>query len=147
MYARSREWVCPRCQQSNLELLPDPIPEGSTHIDADATENPVSRHAPLPSEDRLPENSPFSDIAEHIVSAAPQSRSLPVDTVVPSAVSGHSRSNALHQTPSSSRVRIPEMAETSQEVRRRIVKAPLVLDTIICVLLVMVLAMIYRKVV
>lgn len=45
--SRSREWVCPQCQRTNLELLPDPVPAAEQQ---ERTEEAGQREEPKPEE-------------------------------------------------------------------------------------------------
>lgn len=110
---RSREWVCPQCNQCNLKHLPDP------------QEGP-SKHANVSS----PSSAPPADTAE--VEVVEDSSAAPV---VP--------------TPDSDRIeeeRQIHMRGTAQFTRRSSHRPPLILDTAICVLLVLVLALLCRRV-
>ena len=117
-FPRSKSWVCPRCEKSNLECLPDPTPGDSNSEtvppdppertpEAEATQdgdpNTVSDHSPPPSPQHPPEES------------------LPAAALVVPQAAVSTRSPVANPRP------------------------PLLLDTAICVLLVLAFALLFRR--
>ncbi|KAG2146927.1 UBC-like protein [Suillus bovinus] len=105
----SREWVCPQCNQCNLEHLPDP------------KEEPPSKNANVLSPSSAP----------------------PADTAGVEVVQESSASPVVCQ---SDRIEEIHVRETPQLTHRSSHRPPLILDTAICVLLVLVLALLCRRV-
>jgi len=140
--ALSREWICPRCQQSNLGLLPDPMTERGTRTSADtqpssmATEEPnlaeVSRRAVLLSES-------VPTISQPNVSSSAPSTAPSIQNV--SAVTADGHAESLRTMATSSRMRTAGSAGSNQ-VSRQNTK---VLDSVICVLLVIALGIACRR--
>ncbi|EJD52887.1 UBC-like protein [Auricularia subglabra TFB-10046 SS5] len=62
----SRHWTCPQCQQSNLELLPDPPSKEAAVQDVQAESAPA-QHAHQ-HEEPIVAQSPVSDIVAHVPS-------------------------------------------------------------------------------
>ncbi|TFK42907.1 UBC-like protein [Crucibulum laeve] len=168
----SREWVCPHCQQSNLELLPDPL----SHVSAEATgsnsgvEQTTASETQGPAEP--PHESPSTLAADQLPAVdvskdpvTPSSATVPEPPTGPVAVR---TIEPLLPTPSTSIVDpitaraaplIPRAATVdshsgaaepsgrTRAMRRSSQKPPLLLDTAICILLVLLFAIICRRMV
>jgi len=131
--ALSREWVCPHCHESNLHLLPDPSSGDADSVPKQSVSKP-----------------PAHDAANHPVSSTLQpsdpntrpnttsNEALSVDTspVGNSASNPHTPANS--STTGNSRI----IGNPVSSTRR---SSPLLLDTTICVLLVLVCALICRR--
>jgi len=122
----SRDWVCPHCQQPNLELLPDLVTERDAEV----------AHS------------------EHLTSTVvPRSQTLPSDstTVTQNMLPPTARDDQLVPTDFPELQHVDTAADThsapvttSDMIRS---KHPVVLDTVICVLVAMAVAMICRRVI
>jgi len=150
---KSREWVCPRCQKSNLDCLPDPSdPVSST---ASSSTNPVSSGGAPSSDDSRQatanadlevsrgqltspttnhQSRPASDVVQDVaenITLAPQN-AIPLSDVstAPPGVSG--RETLLCQ---------PALSSFTRSFR-----PPLLLDAAISILLVAVLALLCHRV-
>lgn len=157
-YYRSREWVCPHCKESNLDLLPDPPTEDSASASA-AVSPPPQLDTPTP--ESTSENTPL----EIPLTEAPSVQNL--SHISPPAETHPEPRSIIHNTDTlltgtnptgTNQARSPfltQVVETPpsgagdviQAARRRTHKPPLLLDTAICVLLVLAFAMICRRVV
>jgi len=106
----SREWVCPKCHQCNLDHLPDP------------EDPPQHSSAPVPS--------------------------LPLPATPPEQLIEDSSSAPVIPTPEGARHPQSDVIEgiATQPRRPSLHRPPLILDTAICVLLVLVLALLCRRV-
>jgi len=158
--ALSRDWVCPRCNQSNLQSLPDPIdPASASEPAPPVTTTTVER----PSAETGASGVPTAAPAEHVdVTATPVVRSPEVATAVRVTTSPDNASrgaegtaNAATRTsssplpsggghqagPATSSPRPTRTHTTTTSVR-----PPMLLDTAICVLLVLVFALLCRRV-
>lgn len=123
---RSKEWVCPHCQQPNLELLPDPSPESEASTSAKNLESPeVSNN--------VPERAQPLNVA---IDQPPALESSP--TASPRGVNDTKERTVVPT------LRTSVVLEPS---RRSSHKPPLLLDTAICVLLVLVFGIICRRMV
>ncbi|KAG7452695.1 UBC-like protein [Guyanagaster necrorhizus] len=121
--ALSRDWVCPHCQQSNLDILPDP-PAGQENRPSSSVSPPVESALPPEHNDASSTNSvsPRSEEAEDEV-AQETSLSMP-------------------ERFSSPTVPEHETHGLSPQPQRR---PPVLLDTAICFFLVLVFALLCRK--
>jgi ubiquitin-conjugating enzyme E2 J1 len=177
--ALSREWTCPHCKQTNLELLPDP--PAPTATDRTVGESSKERSNPPPVGPLAPAAAAGEDADQTTIVQAPilteaeqnqmeamaralhdrldtlQSRghqpeildnshsSIPQDKVDPKP---SVRSSDL---PPTAGVETPSTPASVQEVRaapvRSSQKPPLLLDTAICFLLVLLFAIICRRMV
>jgi ubiquitin-conjugating enzyme E2 J1 len=161
---RSRDWVCPRCNRSNLECLPDPAQPN----DAASTLGSVSEAKPsseaevvsTPSDSELvPPQPPESEASVSEPEANPggsdgasQSESddaTSVDKTTTSVVASSHSSSPNAPTPSQNisdvrgiRQAVPASFRPSHDAAR----PPMLLDTAICVLLVLVFALLCRRV-
>ncbi|OAX41320.1 UBC-like protein [Rhizopogon vinicolor AM-OR11-026] len=112
----SREWICPKCQECNLGHLPDPEDGPSSSQHTNVLQ--PSLPPPAAALVRLQNSSP-----------AP---------VIPTPVP---ESDGIEEVDTQPRLRV-----TPQPTRRSSQRPPLILDTAICVLLVLVLALLCRRV-
>ncbi|RDB24306.1 Ubiquitin-conjugating enzyme E2 32 [Hypsizygus marmoreus] len=164
--ALSREWVCPHCGDSNLHMLPDPPTNASSSVVAAAA---AAARTPITASSALLEDTTHSQIATpetpqveiSIPQSVPQIESSSevtpepqpimhnIDPLLPSS-GGSAGIIQTRQAPFVTRAGvatpIADAGHVSQAARRRTPKAPLWLDTAICVLLVMVIAIICRRV-
>ncbi|KAF8921485.1 ubiquitin-conjugating enzyme/RWD-like protein [Mucidula mucida] len=132
----SRQWVCPHCQQSNLEILPDP-PSTSDSPDVTPPEPTIVRETP-------PEAPPAP---EEPVEDENQVEPPSVDPTPPSSGAVQPQQDLAPELPAES-----PPPNTSQQSRGRIQvpvspsrRPPLILDTAIGFLLVLVFALLCRK--
>ncbi|KAK0459535.1 non-canonical ubiquitin conjugating enzyme 1 [Desarmillaria tabescens] len=124
--ALSRDWVCPHCQQSNLDILPD-SPAGQ--------ENGPSYSIPPPVEPELAALPEHNDASPSANSVGPRSEEAEDEVA---------QETSLSMTESISSPTIPEHDAnvlSPQPLRR----PPVLLDTAICFLLVLVFALLCRK--
>ena len=142
--SRSRDWVCPRCNRSNLECLPDPPQsnDSSTSGSGSVREVQTSSEAevvPTPAEAIPPQPSQIE-------------ASVPEREVIPDEAEGARRSESDDTSPHSS---VSSVATSSQNIRQagpasfrpsHTPRPPMLLDTAICVLLVLVFALLCRRV-
>jgi ubiquitin-conjugating enzyme E2 J1 len=148
---RSRDWVCPRCNRSNIECLPDPpqtndvasgpTSEVKTSSEAEIISTPAESNPAQPAESEVPVPTRAaavdgasevrgSEVTTPVVTSSLPSSSTPLST--PTSVRGaHQASTTPAFQPS----------HTSTTVR-----PPMLLDTAICVLLVLVFALLCRRV-
>ena len=133
---RSREWVCPKCQQTNLECLPDPPQHVATTLSEPAglrglshTQDPVDPPIPRPSPTPLP--------------LAPERSSRP-ETSISDPDSATISTLVTKSEPSIPGER--DSRGSQPAIRRRSHRPPLLLDTAICVLLVLLVALLFRRV-
>jgi ubiquitin-conjugating enzyme E2 J1 len=154
-YLRSREWVCSRCNRSNLQCLPDP-PESSDP----STSRPLAKSKPSPEAEVVPDAAETipPQIAESNASAsvreatpddvdsAPRSESVDATLVMtsppataPTPSQNFSGVRGAHQAASPTPPFRPSQTHTT-------VRPPMLLDTAICVLLVLVFALLLRRI-
>jgi ubiquitin-conjugating enzyme E2 J1 len=155
---RSRDWVCPRCNRSNLECLPDPaqpndastlgpVSEAKTPSEAEVVPTPMP---PQPPESEASVSEPEANPGG--ADGASQSESddtTSVDKTATTSVVASSHSSASSaQTPSQNisdvhgaRQTVPASFRPSHTAR-----PPMLLDTAICVLLALVFALLCRRV-
>lgn len=162
---RSREWTCPHCKQTNLECLPDP--QDSSAPSSDSTPSPASTPdcvaKPLTpvseptvpisfiSEKDVPDDAipslPLPQAIEppvKVYSPTPTRPIIPVSIVTPRAPGTPISRSPSVRTENSDIV--PMSQDRSVLVRRGPRKPPIVLDTAICILLVLVFALICRRI-
>ncbi|KAF9792349.1 non-canonical ubiquitin conjugating enzyme 1 [Thelephora terrestris] len=122
--ALSRNWVCPRCEKSNLECLPDPFPGGldSETIEPQPPETNLQVEVTQATEDGPIEGTPVAD--------SPPSSSL----------RDHPPGELL---PTTTPIVLQTVVITRSPVGNP--RPPLLLDTAICVLLVLTLALLFRR--
>ncbi|KAF8497078.1 non-canonical ubiquitin conjugating enzyme 1 [Russula emetica] len=161
--ALSRDWVCPRCNRSNLESLPDPaqpndastpgsVSEAKTYSEVEVVPTPAEAEVvppqPPESEASVPEgeaNQGGTDGASRSENDDTTSDDKTTTTVV--VASSHSSASSA-PTPSQN---ISDVHGTHQAVATSFrpshtARPPMLLDTAICVLLVLVFALLCRRV-
>ncbi len=160
-FLRSRVWVCPRCNLSNLECLPDPDP---AQPDVASTPGTVSEVKTSSETDIVP--TPAE--AEVVPPQLPQSEaSISEREADPGGTDGVSRlesddtiTTSVVASPRSSVSSAPTSLQTISDVRGVVLQAgtpasfhpsrtarpPMLLDTAICVLLVLVFALLCRRI-
>lgn len=146
---RSREWKCPCCKQTNLELLPD-VPRGeslsvcpSPSIPPTQPPTPIiprSSHGPRQSsESSIGTSSNDQDVTIHTVHPSlPPTRThstMSLDSLASREEPAHP--HAVH---------LASVAKTPVGGTTRAHRPPLLLDTAICVLLVLTFALVCRRV-
>ena len=154
---RSREWVCPRCDQSNLECLPDPPqPSDSSTSDPvrEAKTSPETKVAPTAPANVTPSQPPEGGVPVSVRKATPgsvdstsRSESEDTTTVVvasppastPTPSPNLSGARGAHPATGSPASFHPSQSHTT-------VRPPMLLDTAICVLLVLVFALLLRRI-
>ena len=161
--ASSRDWVCPKCSCPNLDLLPDPSSDGGSSADSSTTEVSVASSA-VPSTPATP--AVISDVKEKgpadelpparadasspqlpIIAPRPQRPSPPPAILnaplsippTPRTVSPRAGASTAQQVDGPKRD-----APATQSLSRP--RPPVLLDTAICVLLVLLFALIAKKV-
>jgi ubiquitin-conjugating enzyme E2 J1 len=160
---RSRDWVCQRCNRSNLESLPDPAQPNDASTSGSVSEAKTSSEAevvPTPAEAQVVSPQPAESEASvpeqeaNLGGADDASRSESDDTTsddktTTMSVVASSHSSALNApTPSQN---ISDVHGTRQAVPASFrpshtARPPMLLDTAICVLLVLVFALLCRRV-
>lgn len=150
---RSRDWVCPRCNRSNLECLPDPgqpndvstsvtVSEAKTSSEAEVVSTPAEAEVvpPRPSE-------PEANLGSADGASRDDTISDGRTTTTSVVRSSHSSASSV-PTPSQNisdvhgaRQAVPASFRPSHTAR-----PPMLLDTAICVLLVLVFALLCRRV-
>jgi len=160
---RSRDWVCQRCNRSNLECLPDPAQPNDAPTPESVSEAKTSSEAevaPTPAEaEVVPPQTPESkaSVSEREANPGgtdganrPESDGTASDdkTTMASVVASSHSSASSAPTPSQNisdvhgaRQAVPASFRPSHTVR-----PPMLLDTAICVLLVLVFALLCRRV-
>jgi len=161
--ALSREWVCPRCNRSNLECLPDP-PAADAGPSMSVSPSPAIV-APTPT----PIPTPFIEktateqsSAPHLSSASHESPSSSVQLVAPVPTRPSAPPAILTRriaTPVQNTKSLPSDRESSPmpqtqadfpalaaAINQSARRPPVLLDTAICVLLVLVFALVVKRV-
>ena len=120
--ARSRGWVCPRCEKSNLECLPDPTP-GSSNPET-VVPDPPQTIPEVGVIQAVEDETPDTNVSD---SPSPQTPQDPPEASVAAA--------------------IPAVPQTTVTTRSPVAnpRPPLLLDTAICVLLVLAVALLFRR--
>lgn len=154
-YPRSKEWYCIRCNRSNIECLPDP-PESSD----------PSSSGPLPKVKTSPETEVIPNTAEAMPPQTTESNvSVSVREATPEGVDSAPRSEsgdgASVIAPPPARAPTPSQNFSGVRGARHAagsappfhpsqihtsVRPPMLLDTAICVLLVLVFALLLRRI-
>ncbi|KAJ7172689.1 non-canonical ubiquitin conjugating enzyme 1 [Mycena filopes] len=111
--ALSRSWICPHCRESNLDLLPDPVPD------------PVA----------APSSSTEQPAPPELLAAPDSAPGLP-DSNTDSAV----------ETPLAPNPVAAERARTQVISPPKRQRPPILLDTAICVILVLVCGIVFRRI-
>lgn len=159
---RSRDWVCPRCNRSNLECLPDPDPaqpndagtlsvsEAKTSSEAEVVSTPPDSEVvpPQPPKSEPSVSEPEANTAGTDGTSQSESddtTSVDKTTLTSVVASSHSsESSAPTQNISNvhgARQPVPVSFRPSHTAR-----PPMLLDTAICVLLALVFALLCRRV-
>ncbi|CAL1704134.1 unnamed protein product [Somion occarium] len=171
--AISREWVCSRCGKCNLESLPDPDTPSHNHSETpieNAAENTdeastpistavekVTQSAPSDSNNSNQPIEPLHDIAPTVtpplkVVAPTPTRPIGPTPLVTAGSSSSSSPTLVSEAeedpnrPAALDIRIPGAERPPIIIRRSTPRPPIVLDTAICVLLVLVFALICRRI-
>lgn len=149
-YSRSRDWVCPRCNRSNLECLPDPAQSNDSSTSGSVSEVQTSSEAevvPTPAEAIALQSSQTEALVSEReanpdrAEGAGRMESDNTTSVVTSPHSSASSVTTSSQNVSGSRQAGPAPFRPSHPAR-----PPMLLDTAICVLLVLVFALLCRRV-
>jgi len=127
----SRNWECPHCKQTNLECLPDPPASSAETPPGDATavvleKPPVTEEPPVTT---------VSDVVEPAPEETPQPSTAEPPEPEPE--------NNLEQLPPVDSIPTAPSVATFSPVKST--RPPLLLDTAICVLLVLVVALLCRR--
>jgi len=137
--ALSREWVCPHCQQSNLELLPDPpAVEEAPIAELNPSAPPHSDVHAEPSQQRNEETETDIPMTVHSVDSLRTSHSGVSST--PMTASPTFINRVTMDTP-------PAEPAAVERLQRQSHKPPVLLDSAICVILVVIFALICRRMV
>jgi len=156
--ALSRGWVCDRCNQSNLQSLPDPpSPNDAASASDPAPSLTTTTEDKTPAEtdaSGVPTPAPAEETATPLVRSPEVEASVPVRVATPPEAEGAvnvamalssphpNASRGGHQVnPAASSPRPTRTHTTTTSVR-----PPMLLDTAICVLLVLVFALLCRRV-
>ncbi|KDQ59458.1 hypothetical protein JAAARDRAFT_33028 [Jaapia argillacea MUCL 33604] len=155
--ALSRDWVCPHCARSNLECLPDP-----TDADSSDTATTAPTSAPSPSTTATEPAAAATDVSPippmqtepALPAVLPPPASMIITTTdaeTPKQAEAVSASAPIRQSPSSSDAIGPSRpVEYHVGIvaggNSRSPRPPILLDTAICCLLVLVLALVCRRV-
>ncbi|TBU47997.1 ubiquitin-conjugating enzyme/RWD-like protein [Dichomitus squalens] len=161
--ALSREWVCPRCNMSNLEHLPDPpASDGSASSSSSSSgDNSSSTPSPAPvSSSDIPivaVQSPNAQPVLAVETQAPMPEAhivhRPVPLVAPKPTRPHAQPSIVTQsfTPPGTPFTQPATRDATPQpalvaaVRQTPKRPPVLLDTAICVLLSLMLALVARR--
>ncbi|KAF5365710.1 hypothetical protein D9758_003137 [Tetrapyrgos nigripes] len=151
--ALSRDWTCPHCQQSNLELLPDPPSSSSTAVEPETREPQTTETMDVPSADTtstfptVPLEEPAGPLIEPQLELGPAISVVQADSSAESSDSSSPQARedpTTHADPSSV---IPESAPLSVQTRTQTPAhaSPWILDAVIGLILSLVAALIYRR--
>ena len=153
---RSREWVCSRCNRSNLECLPDPAessdPSTSDPL-AEVKTSPETGVVPNTAEVMPPQTTAESNTSVSVreatpggVDSAPRSESVDATSVIasppasaPTPSQNFSGERGARQAAGPAPPFRPSQTHTTM-------RPPMLLDTAICVLLVLVFALLLRRI-
>ncbi|KAI9455608.1 non-canonical ubiquitin conjugating enzyme 1 [Lactarius psammicola] len=143
--ALSRDWVCPRCNQSNIQSLPDP-PQPNDSVSASASASPSTT--------TTTEEKTSAEADAKVESPTP----IPMRTATQSDDAGRETEVAANGVTSSSSPAsayrgghqvgpaAPSLHHQTRTHATTTVRPPMLLDTAICVLLVLVFALLCRRV-
>ncbi|KAL1741711.1 ubiquitin-conjugating enzyme/RWD-like protein [Schizophyllum fasciatum] len=144
----SREWTCPQCQQRNLDLLPDPV-SGEAAAAHHHDEEPS---ASTPDTDTTGSDAALSTAPPSDVPMAIHSVEVPLPTgsvQANSGIPGPAVSAAMLNRTTVETTPVTQASATNAQRPRRTApsarRPPLLLDTVICMLLAIVVALIYRR--
>ncbi|KAG9318411.1 UBC-like protein [Chiua virens] len=140
----SREWVCPKCQQTNLECLPDPPQNTPSSLN----ESAALRGLPRALDQSVPpvlQPSPTPQPAAPERSSRPETSSSDPDRVGPSTLATEPGPATIQarESPATAHTEAIRGSPLPVHCSRR---SPLLLDTAICVLVVLVIALLFRRV-
>jgi len=142
----SREWVCPKCQQTNLESLPDPPQHATSGLNEFTTLRGPSR-----AQDQF--EPPVLQSSPTLLSTTPQRSCSGSETNTPDLDPTAPLTPVTGLAPSITEEQespIPSRIEANRDsppaIRRRSYRPPLLLDTAICVLVVLVVTLLLRRV-
>ncbi|KAI9457746.1 UBC-like protein [Lactarius psammicola] len=166
--ALSRDWVCPRCNQSNIQSLPDP-PQPNDSVSASASASPSTtttteeKTSAEADASGVPTPAPAEavDVTVTPVVRSPEVESptpIPMRTATQSDDAGRETEVAANGVTSSSSPAsayrgghqvgpaAPSLHHQTRTHATTTVRPPMLLDTAICVLLVLVFALLCRRV-
>ncbi|KAE9406455.1 UBC-like protein [Gymnopus androsaceus JB14] len=130
--ALSRQWVCPHCQQSNLELLPDPGTTAAADDASTETETVSRAKVPAAAALRASESSSTTPPTLEIVeqgTTSPSSESPRMDDTTTSSPAVDSA------PPSAVAANVPTIS-----------RPPMLLDALIGIILTLVLALLFKRI-
>ncbi|TFK26427.1 UBC-like protein [Coprinopsis marcescibilis] len=153
----SREWTCPHCKLSNVEILPDP----SSNSTRDNHPTPTSASTPpqepqqvVPSDPSPIQTPPSTHVLDSIPQSAAHDRnSVPssannIDSSTRATASGaETRNTLVVHPPTPTTPGVEFRAGTAAQGSTSSQKPPVLLDTAIMILLVLLFAIICRRVV
>ncbi|KAF8633742.1 hypothetical protein AX17_004398 [Amanita inopinata Kibby_2008] len=157
----SREWVCPHCQQSNLDLLPDPVHKSEdalatvSETQSLSSVSAISIVAP-PTATLSSVNRSESEERKPVLSHELSDANSPSRLANTSNSFDHDEPSSQTTASTSSPNRIEPRPKLDEQIRRigqqdgvrsSGHKPPLLLDTAICILLVLLFAIICRRMV
>ncbi|KAF8841189.1 UBC-like protein [Paxillus ammoniavirescens] len=138
----SREWVCPKCQQTNLGCLPDPTPQAASTLNQPEELRGLSRAADQVEPPVIPPITPPPTAPDH--SSAPETSTFGMFGFDPSVSRPEIPIGQGQDSPVASHTEA--IRGSLQSLHHRSHRSPLLLDTVICVLLVLVVALLCRRV-
>ena len=147
---RSREWVCPHCREKNVTILPDPTDETcSSNVEVGGGGLNIASPQPKDSVSDG-QNSLYVTRTAGVLLPShhpPDTDGIPPSSPAPSSPTAPQTSPAdipsMHESPV---IVLEQVAQTKAPVAA-IHRLPLLLDTAICVLLVLVVALICRRII
>jgi hypothetical protein len=148
--SRSRDWVCPSCNRSNLECLPDPPQSNDTATSGSGSVGEVQTSSeaevvPTPAEAIPPQTEVSVSEREAIPGGAEVvARRLESDDA--SSVDTSPHLSVSSAATSSQNISGSRQAGTASFRPSHTPRPPMLLDTAICVLLVLVFALLCRRV-
>jgi len=147
----SRVWICPHCNRSNLECLPDPAQPSDTSASGSASEVTTSSEvevAPTPAE-VLPSQPSQNAVSEREANPGGTDGASRLESNDTTSVVASPHSNAS-SAPTSlqdiSDVHVVRQAGPAPFRPSHAARPPMLLDTAICVLLVLVFALLCKRV-
>ncbi|KAI0807235.1 ubiquitin-conjugating enzyme/RWD-like protein [Fomes fomentarius] len=167
--ALSRDWVCPRCNKSSLEHLPDPPAQPASESSSSEDSTPSAENsttipspAPVVVSEPVPMDAPqalaqpqLSEEVVHLQVPQPDTHIVhrPIPLVAPKPTRPHAHPSLVTQSftppmtpdPPATRDQTPQPALVAA-VRQTSRRPPILLDTAICVLLVLVFALVARRI-
>ncbi|KAH9934891.1 uncharacterized protein B0H18DRAFT_1181928 [Fomitopsis serialis] len=142
--ALSREWVCPNCNCSNLALLPDPSSDAG-RAGPSVTEAPAA--SPVPPTPATP--AVITDVKQKAsADEPPPARPAPIDPYHPIDTPPTPRSVSPHPGGGASSAQPQQASGPKRDgvAQSSSTRPPVLLDTAICVLLVLLFALIAKRV-